>query len=141
MRWRHRRQFSVVVKLVNVLNGRLQTAWQRLLPSLVRLHNARGRGRMRESRDTVRTAMAVMFVARVVVRHTRLRRHRATMSASGRKLWEFGHNGLMVARVVIQVKFIGIIVVCFRNGRGRLSVVLRTRTKAVRSPIFCWSSW
>lgn len=96
---------------------------------------------MRESRDTVRTTMAVVIVARVVVRHTRLRRYRATMSASGRKLWQLGHDGLMEARVVIQVKLIRVVVVCFRDGRSRLGVMLRTRAKAIGGPIFGWSSW
>ena len=85
--------------------------------------------------------MAVVFMARVVVRYTRLGRHGSTMSASGGKLGQLGHDGLVEARVVIQVKFIGVIVVYFRNGRGRLSVMLRTRAKAMRGPIFCWSSW
>ena len=84
--------------------------------------------------------MGVVFVAWVVVRHGRLRRHGAAMFASWRKLRQLGHNRLVVARVVVQIELIGIVVISLGDGRSRLGVMQRTRSKAMRSPVFCWSS-
>jgi hypothetical protein len=81
-----------------------------------------------------------VFVTRIIVRHGGLGGHRAAMSAGGRKLRQFGQSGLLVSRVIIQVKLVVIEVIRFGDGRSRIGVVQRTRSKAMRSPVFGRSS-